>query len=554
MNKISTPGSVDIKLWTPVVDVEEQALTQLKNIAALPWVFHHVAVMPDVHYGKGATVGSVVAMTGAVSPAAVGVDIGCVDMETEYLSPTGWKKISEYDGGFVMNYEPETGEGWFVKPSAYVKLPCEKFLRIKTKYGVDQKLSHDHKVFFAKYDRSYKFNKFDTILASDLAAWHDRTIEGFRGRFLTTFKPQIEDSVPWDDDWLRIVVMAAADGHFPGSGNRCRLRFKKQRKIERAKMLLERCGISYSATDGEVVDISYEAPTNLKSLGDLWRASPEQLAVIVDEVLYWDGSHDEKCFYTRDKASADFVSYAFAACGFSSVMRQDEHYRDGEIDYRVFANENILVGINGAPKSPIEVEPSIDGFKYCFTLASGFWVMRRNGVIAMTGNCGMGAIKTSLHASDLPDNLEALRSTIEAEIPVGFNAHATAAVPSHAGLFAEFSGLSEKVQDLRDRALRQLGNPRGRQPLHRAMLGRGPERLDDASLGLAQHRKDARRDPHREGKKARPQCRPPPGLLTSRLPSLAGTPEMEAYRHDLFLGATVRDAQQENDVQTCTSR
>lgn len=67
----------EIKLWTQVADVEPQALAQLQNIAALPWVFHHVAVMPDVHYGKGATVGSVVAMKGAVSPAAVGVDIGC---------------------------------------------------------------------------------------------------------------------------------------------------------------------------------------------------------------------------------------------------------------------------------------------------------------------------------------------------------------------------------------------------------------------------------------------------------------------------------------------
>src|SRR6185295_13214820 len=45
--------------------------------AALPWAFHHVAVMPDVHFGKGATVGSVVAMKNAVAPAAVGVDIGC---------------------------------------------------------------------------------------------------------------------------------------------------------------------------------------------------------------------------------------------------------------------------------------------------------------------------------------------------------------------------------------------------------------------------------------------------------------------------------------------
>jgi len=67
---------VDARLWTKVTDVESGALTQLRNIASLPWV-RHVAVMPDVHWGKGATVGSVIAMRGAVSPAAVGVDIGC---------------------------------------------------------------------------------------------------------------------------------------------------------------------------------------------------------------------------------------------------------------------------------------------------------------------------------------------------------------------------------------------------------------------------------------------------------------------------------------------
>src|SRR5688572_5626453 len=49
----------------------------LPIFASLPWVAHHVAVMPDVHVGKGATVGSVIALRGAVAPAAVGVDIGC---------------------------------------------------------------------------------------------------------------------------------------------------------------------------------------------------------------------------------------------------------------------------------------------------------------------------------------------------------------------------------------------------------------------------------------------------------------------------------------------
>lgn len=65
-----------IRMWADPDTVEPEALDQLRNVAALPWT-HGVAVMPDVHLGIGATVGSVVAMRGAVSPAAVGVDIGC---------------------------------------------------------------------------------------------------------------------------------------------------------------------------------------------------------------------------------------------------------------------------------------------------------------------------------------------------------------------------------------------------------------------------------------------------------------------------------------------
>ncbi|MGP4028589.1 RtcB family protein [Actinomadura sp. 3N407] len=69
-------GRVPIRMWTDPATVEDQALDQLRNVSALPWV-EGLAVMPDVHYGKGATVGSVIAMKDAVSPAAVGVDIGC---------------------------------------------------------------------------------------------------------------------------------------------------------------------------------------------------------------------------------------------------------------------------------------------------------------------------------------------------------------------------------------------------------------------------------------------------------------------------------------------
>src|SRR6266508_799126 len=66
---------VPVKVWTD--RIEPEAIEQLRNTASLPFVFRHVAARADVHLGKGATVGSVVATGGAVCPAAVGVDIGC---------------------------------------------------------------------------------------------------------------------------------------------------------------------------------------------------------------------------------------------------------------------------------------------------------------------------------------------------------------------------------------------------------------------------------------------------------------------------------------------
>ncbi|MGV9567007.1 RtcB family protein [Streptomyces sp. NPDC003480] len=77
MSYVEVPGAkVPIRMWTDPATVEDAAMQQLRNVATLPWI-EGLAVMPDVHFGKGATVGSVIAMRDAVCPAAVGVDIGC---------------------------------------------------------------------------------------------------------------------------------------------------------------------------------------------------------------------------------------------------------------------------------------------------------------------------------------------------------------------------------------------------------------------------------------------------------------------------------------------
>jgi len=75
IKRIITKGKVPVKIYTD--DVDPQALTQLGNLAQLPFVRGHVAAMPDVHVGIGATVGAVIPTKGAIIPAAVGVDIGC---------------------------------------------------------------------------------------------------------------------------------------------------------------------------------------------------------------------------------------------------------------------------------------------------------------------------------------------------------------------------------------------------------------------------------------------------------------------------------------------
>lgn len=77
MQVLAEQGRAPIKMWTDGVEVEEAAKAQLLNVASMPFIYKHVAVMPDVHWGIGATVGSVIPTKGAIIPAAVGVDIGC---------------------------------------------------------------------------------------------------------------------------------------------------------------------------------------------------------------------------------------------------------------------------------------------------------------------------------------------------------------------------------------------------------------------------------------------------------------------------------------------
>lgn len=144
-------GGVPIKSWTRGVPVDDKAREQLARAAQMPFVFKHVAAMPDVHVGIGATVGSVIPTKGAVIPAAVGVDIGCGMMAArtslmahdlpdslegirsaiEQAVPHG-RSVGrgQRDHGSWGSPPPAIVEGWAVLVQRFEAI-CAKFPRLK---------------------------------------------------------------------------------------------------------------------------------------------------------------------------------------------------------------------------------------------------------------------------------------------------------------------------------------------------------------------------------------------------------------------------------------
>lgn len=410
--------------WASIL--EEETRKQALATSRMPFVFPHVALMPDAHLGKGATVGSVIPTERSLIPAAVGVDIGCVDADTEYLAPDGWHKISEYErfGGAVAQYHPETGLASFVAPLRYIKRQEASFLRFKTKYGVDQLLTRDHRVLCWRIEGRDRRRVQQVVTAEEFAIEHDRLVLGNKAELETAFRlvsaPGDERfGIPLDEDALRVQVMFMADGTITGKRSGV-VHFIKERKIERARKLLDAAGIPFEETSyGPNVRIRFAPPLMTKTYRHLPWPSESQAEIIAEECLLWDGNAKDRVFYTRDKASADYVQYCFAATGHRASLRSDVG-DDGVTDYRVFAMTRSRTSLAGTPKSAITEVASSDGFAYCFTVPSGFLVLRRGGNTFATGNCGMDAVLTPLVADDLRarGSLAPLREAIAAAVPL----------------------------------------------------------------------------------------------------------------------------------------
>jgi hypothetical protein len=327
--------------------------------------------------------------------------MGCVDADTEYLSPDGWVRIADYPGGNVAQYHPDTGEIEFVEPTEFVKLPCVEMIRFKTSRGVDQLLSPEHRVLLADGR---------VMQAEEIEKWYG-SARSKDFKFRTTFKVRGAPGVPWGDALIRLQVAVNADGYQRDDWDQTTVRLKKPRKIERLRKLLTDAGFFYKEstcrTTGYQV-FRFVAP-DAKGFGPIWwGATQTQLEVIADEAVHWDGSARKaggESFSSYSKRDADFIQYAYSAAGRRASLETRTRNRRGtvETDHVVHAkagNPDVgLYGVNGGQvRQNVWREPSPDGFKYCFKVPSTFLLLRRNGKIFATGNTGK--TKSALWSAD----------------------------------------------------------------------------------------------------------------------------------------------------------
>lgn len=331
---------------------------------------------------------------------ALFMEMGCVDSETEYLSPQGWRKISDYDGGKVAQFHLN-GQADFVQPEAYVKKPCDTFYHFKHSRGLDQVLSRGHRILALAHEAYFKAYHKDSSYKQD-HHWIETTPEDVARIGRQYANIQIETTFHLDDNpgglgltqaQLRVQVAFHADGCLGPMRVKTKdylgtIRLKKERKKIRLEQLLNEANIWYNRhdyTEGSSAGYSvfrFVPPTFTKTFESWWgKVSYQDKLTIADECQHWDGSQRKAGAFTFGSVcdnDLDFIQYCLVSTGRRASKGTFEVNAVG------CGRSTNIVQLNCEP----EIGPSGDGFMYCFNVPSSYLVLRRNGCVFVTGNTG----------------------------------------------------------------------------------------------------------------------------------------------------------------------
>ena len=322
---------------------------------------------------------------------AISGPIGCTSGDTEFLTPTGWKRIDSFVNGDEVAQWNESGDMTFVQPLQYHVLPCDELIWFRNN-SLSMLLSPEHRV--PVYDWA---GNFRIKTAERLERKPSRHI------IPTTFTPPHEDA-PVSDARLRLAVAINADGNHPPRGFQTIICVRKDRKKERLRWLLPLAEVEYMERYGD--SRPTEARFTFQRWYDgktfegwhWWKLSRRQLQIVIEEMSYWDGLFEgpETRYHSNIKADADFIQYAAHAIGGKAtfgmqVYPQHPHWKPTHIVQIAMPGSVKAVATLRVDAVIIDRVPTVDGKKYCFTVPTGFFIARHNGCIFVTGNSGKSA-------------------------------------------------------------------------------------------------------------------------------------------------------------------
>jgi hypothetical protein len=340
-------------------------------------------------------------------------DLGCVDAQTEYLSPAGWRRMDAYVGGKVAQFDPETGQASFVYPIAYHSTECALMHHITSDAGVDMALSSEHEMLISTRDGGRPVRRRAWRVLADV----DAVVRGVQlpraekgdatplNRCIpATFCADWGTGVVFSDARLRLSVAVAARGVVRRvASGWVIMRLRHPARVARLCELLAAANTPHTVTEGCTGSADEGFTTfrfrhrgmSARLPRILWQASRRQLAAIADEAVRWGTARGNQ-FKTCDAQTADIVQYAMIQTGGAATvewraLRGTRHPR-ATVSWKRGTH---CVGLhrthNGKVVSDtVEFEPE-GGRKYCFEVPTHALVLRRNGCVFVTGNTGKTA-------------------------------------------------------------------------------------------------------------------------------------------------------------------
>ena len=329
----------------------------------------------------------------------------CLTGDHEVLTKHGWVRLDCWEGGPIAVWNAQSEAVSFQKANAL----CFDYTGPMYTYKdcrIDQCSTPDHKMRAKR-----RIDK----------EWEDLTVQEMaKSRPFIPLTGYKDYRCCADPAWLRVLIMTQADGYYCDDGI-VRYHFKKQRKVERCKMLLRKAQIYFleNKFSNGVTSISIPArcvPLWLRQFTDktfgfwLFDENPD---IFFDELRYWDGYYpapNSIQYSTTNKTNADIVQALAHLSGRTAVLRVKKMPKNPNWKQSYVVD----IWLNASNAHEIRVKPEISDFEgkvYCAETPTGYFPVRRNGKVWVTGNSGRHIQLQNLPQNHLSD-LEGARNLV----------------------------------------------------------------------------------------------------------------------------------------------